>query len=86
MAVKITLAANKTGTIYFPLMYGTLNLLSAFIVRLSNTNMPPQTNTNANNVPILVKASTTSRFKNNAGIATTKPVSMVENEGVLNFG
>ena len=48
--------------------------------------MPPQTRTNANKVPMLVSEITNSRFKNNAGIATTNPVNIVEKEGVLKRG
>src|SRR5215510_8982307 len=41
---------------------------------------------NANNVPMLVRSVTSVRFMNNEGIATTSPVMMVENHGVLKRG
>src|SRR5262245_22787205 len=41
---------------------------------------------NANNVPMLVRSVTSVRFINNEGIATTNPVMIVENHGVLNRG
>src|SRR5262245_40137567 len=47
---------------------------------------PPHTSTNANKVPMLVRSVTSVRFMNNDGIATTRPVTMVENHGVLNRG
>jgi len=40
----------------------------------------------ANKVPMLLRSTTSLRFMNNAGIATTTPVIMVENEGVLKRG
>jgi hypothetical protein len=46
-----------------------------------NTKTPAQTKTKANKVPILHKSVTIVRFKNKAGTATTKPVTIVANEG-----
>src|SRR5690554_2424864 len=74
------------GYIYLAFIKGTLNFVFGLSFLLSKTKIPAHTNINANSVPMLVSANTNSRFKNNAGIPTTKPVSMVENEGVLNFG
>ncbi len=51
-----------------------------------NTKTPPHTNTNANKVPMLVNAITTSKLRNNAGMPTRRPVKTVENDGVLYFG
>src|SRR5882757_8263697 len=79
-------AMNIAGIIYFPFTYGTLNFDNGLLGILSSTNIPPQTNTNAKRVPILVSESTVSKFKNKAGIATSKPVNIVEKEGVLNLG
>jgi hypothetical protein len=41
---------------------------------------------NAKRVPITPRSVTSVRFMNSAGIATTIPVRMVENHGVLNLG
>ena len=72
--------------IYY-MIYGILNLAP---VRSSsfagNNNTPPQTNTKANKVPILVRSVTSVRLTNNAGTPTTIPVKMVEKDGVLYFG
>src|SRR5437868_7236004 len=74
------------GTIYLPLTWGTRNFDGGLSGFFCNTNIPPHTNTNANNVPMLVSAITTFRFINNAGIPTTKPVKIVEKDGVLYLG
>ncbi len=83
---KISANKNKAGTIYFPFTKGTLNLEAGLFFCFSRTRMPPQTKTKANKVPILVNANTTSRLRNRAGIATNRPVRIVENEGVLYLG
>src|SRR5690606_27079324 len=49
-------------------------------------NTPAQTNIKAKNVPTEVKSTKKSILKNNAGIATTKPVTIVANDGVLYLG
>ena len=46
---------------------------------------PIHTSTKANKVPILVRDNTVLKFKNKAGIATKKPVRMVEKDGVPNL-
>ena len=86
--IRIKTIAVRTipGKINCPLMNGTLNLDSGLSILVCKTNTPPQTNTKANKVPILVNASTTSRFKNKAGIATTSPVRIVEKDGVPKRG
>ena len=63
----ITLSRNNIFTIY--IRHFKFRMQVYFSVDLKPI-IPPHTNTNANKVPILVKASTTSRFKNKAGIAT----------------
>ena len=68
-----------------PLMYGNLNPLLAPVI-LGSINTPPETSTNANNVAILVKSSTNDLSVKRMGIPTTKPVTIVANDGVLNFG
>lgn len=76
-----------TGTINLALMYGILNFpFSLAAVFLGNTNIPPQTNTKANKVPMLVKSYTNFGVTKNIGIPTTKPVISVENAGVWYFG
>ena len=65
---------SKTGYRICPFIYGTLNLLSGLSFLCCNTSTPPQTNTKAKRVPILVKESTSPRFRNKAGTATTNPV------------
>lgn len=64
------------------LMYGTLYLLGP----LSRNNTPAHTSINANNVPMLVRSVTHTRFKNKEGTATMIPVNIVEKAGVLNLG
>src|SRR5690606_27816159 len=74
------------GYTYFALINGTLYLDSTLTALLSITNIPAHTNTKAKSVPILVSANTKSRLRNKAGMPTTNPVSIVEKDGVLNFG
>src|SRR6185437_3448429 len=84
---KNTPTINNTGTMNRALIYGILNLGAASPASLlGNKSTPPHTSTNANNVPMLVKSVTSVRFKNNAGIATKRPVTIVAKEGVLYFG
>jgi hypothetical protein len=50
------------------------------------SSTPPQTSTKANSVPMLDKSVTSVKFINSDGMATTRPVMMVENHGVLKRG
>ena len=85
IAVVITA---QIGNKYFRLLaYGILNpFLSALLFPLGcSINTPPDTRINANKVPMLVRSVTSVRFKNKAGMATKKPVTMVAKAGVLYF-
>src|SRR5678809_1162188 len=86
LAINTTERINKNGTIHLLFRYGTLNFDSGLFGCDCKTNTPPQTSTNANNVPMLVNAITTSRLRNKAGMPTSAPVNKVEKEGVLYFG
>src|SRR5689334_2441871 len=74
------------GAMYLEFIRGMRNLRSISGWVFSNTNTPPQTRTNANNVPMLVRSVTSTRFINSDGMATTNPATIVENHGVLNRG
>ena len=75
---------SKTGPMNWVLIYGTNLCCPAN--SFSFTSTPAQTIVNANSVPITDRSVTSDRFMNNAGIATTSPVRIVENQGVRNFG
>ncbi len=80
------------GKINFEFTYGILNF--PLVARSANSaslcgesiKTPPQTYTNANKVPILVKSKTKFSSVKNIGIPTTKPVTIVAKLGVLYFG
>src|SRR5215203_5708407 len=83
---KTTAAINMAGIINLPLTCGTLNFESGLLGERCRTRTPAQTITKAKRVPILVNANTVLKFRNKAGTATTNPVKMVANEGVLYLG
>src|SRR5690242_12241054 len=79
---NITPTINKIGTINCELIKGILNFGDASPSSLfGNKRTPPQTNTKANKVPILVKSVTSVRLRNKAGIATNNPVIIVAKDG-----
>ena len=82
----IIIPKNIIIIIHFALIKGVSTGFKGFLFRPCKTSTPPQTKTKANKVPILHKSVTIVRFINNAGIPTIKPVTIVEKEGVLNFG
>jgi hypothetical protein len=83
----ITPTIKRTGTINCELIYGILNLGFSSPASLAGSkSTPPHTSTNANRVPILVRSVTSVRFRKRAGTATTKPVRIVEKDGVLYLG
>src|SRR5690606_37867759 len=82
---EINPKTKPTGKIYFPFTYGIRNFPRGISLSCK-TKTPAQTNEKANKVPILHKSVTMVKFINNAGTATTKPVTIVANDGVLYFG
>ena len=90
--IKTVASRMIAGKINFEFTYGILNLplvaLSAnsSVLCGDSINTPPQTNTKANKVPILVKSSTKFSSVKKIGIPTTNPVTIVANPGVLYFG
>ena len=73
---------NKPGIIHRELIYGSLNLFSSAFSLSGNNSTPPQTRVKANNVPMLVRSVIRPASINIAGIATMKPVTIVEKPGV----
>src|SRR5688572_18490575 len=74
----------RIGTINCELIYGTNRFSPANSLSLTNT--PAQTIVKAKSVPMTDRSVTSVRFIKSAGMATIKPVRIVENHGVLNFG
>ena len=60
---------------------GKWNLPGSFSF-VGKSNTPPQTSTKANKVAMLVKSSTNVLSVNKIGTPTTKPVTIVANDGV----
>jgi hypothetical protein len=81
---SVKIKTNKGSRIYLLFMKGTWYRPAGLFPLLFKISTPVQTTTNANKVPMLVRSVTSVRFKNNAGTATTMPVTIVANDGVLN--
>ena len=67
-----------TGTINLPFTYGNLKLRSPLMVSFGKRSTPPETSTNANKVPMLVRSVMRLAPTNKDGIDTRQPVMIVE--------